>query len=131
MIINVIRDFAGGDGGTLAGNFFEMLAHDVLRKGGRFNIRRLTDDNYKWPEQPFDLQNLESNWFDDVQEITSGYYNFPKIKNLESVDAITPQCNGVHHLYQITTASRHDTKVNISPILILYLSLCIEYIYTM
>ena len=116
MIINVIRDFAGGDGGTLAGNFFEMLAHDVLRKGGRFNIRRLTDDNYKWPEQPFDLQNLESNRFDDVQEITSGYYNFPKIKNLESVDAITPQCNGVHHLYQITTASRHDTKVNISPI---------------
>ncbi|GES97964.1 hypothetical protein GLOIN_2v1764157 [Rhizophagus clarus] len=108
-IINLIRDLAGGAGGTFAGNFFEMLAHDVLRKGGKFKIRRLTDDNHKWPAQNLDLQGLEPNRYDDVQGINSGYYNFPKI---ESVDAIAPQCNGIHHLYQITIARKHDTKVN-------------------
>jgi hypothetical protein len=104
-IINVIRSFAGGAGGTLAENFFEMLAHDVLRKGGKFKIRRLTDDNRIWPEQKLDLQGLGLNRYDD-QEINSGYYNFPKIKNFESVDAITPQRNGIHHLYQITTGRK-------------------------
>jgi hypothetical protein len=79
-IINLIRDLAGGAGGTFAGNFFEMLAHDVLRKGGRFNIRRLSDNNHKWPKQELDLQGLELNRYDDVQEINSGYYNSPKIK---------------------------------------------------
>ncbi|GBB91236.1 hypothetical protein RclHR1_01840033 [Rhizophagus clarus] len=111
-IINLIRDLAGGAGGTFAGNFFEMLAHDVLRKGGKFKIRRLTDDNHKWPAQNLDLQGLEPNQYDDVQGINSGYYNFPKIKNFESVDAIAPQCNGIHHLYQIKIARKHDTKVN-------------------
>ncbi|RGB24767.1 hypothetical protein C1646_747677 [Rhizophagus diaphanus] len=89
-----------------------MLAHDVLRKGSKFKIRRLTDDNRMWPVQELDLQRLEFNRYDDVQEIISGDYNFPKITNFESVDAIAPQRNGIHHLYQITTAGKHDTKVN-------------------
>ena len=131
IIINVIKNFAGGAGGTLAGNFFEMLAHDVLRKGDKFKIRRLTDDNRMWPVQELDFQRLELNWYDDIQEINPGHYNLPKIKNFESVDAIAPQCNGGHHLYQMTTAGKHDTKVNISHILALYLLLCTEYIYTM
>ncbi|CAB4442451.1 unnamed protein product [Rhizophagus irregularis] len=87
-IIYIIRDFARSSGRTFAGNFFEMLAHDVLRKG------------------------LELNRYDNVQGINSGYYNFPKIKNFESVDAIAPENNGIHHLYQITIARKHDTKVN-------------------
>ena len=120
-IINVIRSFAGGAGGTLAGNFFEMLAHDVLRKGGKFRTRRLTDDNRIWPVQELDLRGLELNRYDGIQEINSGYYNFPKIKNFESIDAIAPHCDGIHYLYQITTAGKHDTKVNINPILVLYL----------
>ena len=120
-IINVIRSFAGGAGGTLAGNFFEMLAHDVLRKGGKFRTRRLTDDNHIWPVQELDLRGLELNRYDGIQEINSGYYNFPKIKNFESIDAIAPHCDGIHYLYQITTAGKHDTKVNINPILVLYL----------
>ena len=110
-IINVIRSFAGGAGGTLAGNFFEMLAHDVLRKGGKFKIRRLTDDNTICTEQDLDLQNLELNCYDDVQKINSGDYNFPKIRNFESVDAIAPRRGENHHLYQITTAGKHDVKV--------------------
>ncbi|CAB4403843.1 unnamed protein product [Rhizophagus irregularis] len=92
-IINLIRDLAGGAGGTFAGNFFEMLAHDVLRK-------------------ELDLRGLELNRYDGIQEINSGYYNFPKIKNFESIDAIAPHCDGIHYLYQITTAGKHDTKVN-------------------
>ncbi|CAB5350982.1 unnamed protein product [Rhizophagus irregularis] len=55
---------------------------------------------------------LELNRYDDVQGINSGYYNFLKIKNFESVDAIAPENNGIHHLYQITIARKHDTKVN-------------------
>ncbi|CAB4494216.1 unnamed protein product [Rhizophagus irregularis] len=47
---------------------------------------------------------LELNRYDDVQGINSGYYNFLKIKNFESVDAIAPENNGIHHLYQITIA---------------------------
>jgi hypothetical protein len=125
------KNFAGGAGGTLAGNFFEMLAHDVLRKGDKFKIRRLTDDNHMWPVQELDLQRLELNRYDDIQEINPEHYNLPKITNFESVDAIAPQRNGIHHLYQITTAGKHDTKVNISHILALYLLLCTEYIYTM
>lgn len=39
--------------------------------------------------------------------------------------------NGIHRLFQITTAEKHDTKINISHILALYLLLCTEYIYTM
>ncbi|CAB5392873.1 unnamed protein product [Rhizophagus irregularis] len=62
---------------------------------------------------------LELNRYDDVQGINSGYYNFLKIKNFESVDAIASENNGIYHLYQITIARKHDTKVNnISPILI-------------
>ena len=120
-IINLIRDLAGGAGGTFAGNFFEMLAHDVLRKGGKFRTRCLTDGNHIRPVQELDLRGLEPNQYDGIQEINSGYYNFPKIKNFESVDAIAPHCDGVHYLYQITTAGKHDTKVNINPILVLYL----------
>ncbi|CAB5320092.1 unnamed protein product [Rhizophagus irregularis] len=89
-----------------------MLAHDVLQKGGKFKIRCLTDDNRKWSVQNLDLQDLELNQYDDVQEINSGYYNFPKIKNFESVDAIVPENNRIHHLYQITIARKHDIKVN-------------------
>ena len=76
-------------------------------------IRRLTDDNHIRPIQELDLRGLELNRYDGIQEINSGYYNFPKIKNFESVDAIAPQRNGSHHLYQITTAGKHDVKVNI------------------
>jgi len=108
-----------------------MLAHDVLRKGGKFRTRRLTDDNHIRPVQELDLRGLELNRYDGIQEINSGYYNFPKIKNFESIDAIAPHCDGIRYLYQITTARKHDTKVNINPILVLYLLLCIEYIYTM
>ncbi|CAG8605532.1 12692_t:CDS:2, partial [Acaulospora colombiana] len=111
-IINIIRNFAGGAGGTLAGKFFEIVAHDILRRGGDFTVRRLTKDGIKQPEEELHLQNLTHKQFRDIDEITPGCYNIPKGTNFESVDAIAPQCNGIHHLYQMTTAETHHTKVN-------------------
>jgi len=112
-IVNIIRNFAKGAGGTLAGKFFEMMAHDILRKGGDFTVRRLTNDGYWQPEEVHHLEKVAHKQFCNVDEITSGYYNIPNSTNFESVDAIAPGRNGIHHLYQITTAETHNTKVNI------------------
>ncbi|PKY46515.1 hypothetical protein RhiirA4_461400 [Rhizophagus irregularis] len=35
-----------------------------------------------------------------------------------SIDAIAPHCDGIHYLYQITIAGKHDIKANINPILV-------------
>ncbi|CAG8504969.1 5075_t:CDS:2 [Cetraspora pellucida] len=99
-------------GGTLAGKFFEMVAHDILRKGGDFTVRRLTRDSIKQPEEELHLQNLPHQQFHNIDEIVPGYYNIPENTNFESVDAIAPNRNGIHHLYQMTIAETHDIKVN-------------------
>ncbi|CAG8608357.1 1154_t:CDS:2 [Dentiscutata erythropus] len=100
IIIKVIRNFVRGAGGTLARRFFELMAHDVLSNGGTFTVRRLTKDGIKQPEEVFYLQNLQLKQFRNISEITPGYYNIPEDANFESVDAIAPQCNGIHHLQQ-------------------------------
>lgn len=53
-----------------------MLAHDVLRKGGNFKVRRLADKTSKYPKEILDFKSLDLNQYDDVQEINPGYYNF-------------------------------------------------------
>ncbi|CAG8748769.1 23102_t:CDS:2 [Rhizophagus irregularis] len=68
-LVLVEANFAGSSSRTFAENFFEILAHDVLRK-----------DN--------------------------------KSRTQPSIDAIAPENNGIHHLYQITIARKHNTKVN-------------------
>ncbi|CAG8831293.1 34085_t:CDS:2, partial [Racocetra persica] len=98
-------------GGTLAGKIFEMVAHDILRKGATFTVRQLTKDGIKQPEE-LQLQNLPQKQFRNINEIVPEYYNIPENVNFESVDSIAPQRNGIHHLYQITTAKTHDIKVN-------------------
>ncbi|CAG8612942.1 7658_t:CDS:2, partial [Racocetra fulgida] len=100
-------------GGTLAGKFFEMVAHDILWKGGDFTVRHLTRDSIKQPEKELHLQNLLHQQFHNIDEIVPGYYNIPENTNFESVDTIAPNRNGIHHLYQMTTAETHDIKVNI------------------
>ncbi|RIB10448.1 hypothetical protein C2G38_2106062 [Gigaspora rosea] len=112
IIVKIIRNFARGAGGTLAERFFEMFAHDILRKGATFTVRRLIKDGIKQPEEELHLHNLPLNQFRNIIEITPGYYNIPEDANFESVDAIAPQRNESHHLYQITTAETHDIKVN-------------------
>ncbi|CAG8830763.1 32696_t:CDS:2 [Gigaspora margarita] len=112
MIVKIIRNFTRSAGGTLAGKFFEMVAHDILRKGGDFTVRRLTRDSIKQPEEELHLQNLPQQQFHNIDEIIPGYYNIPEGTNFESVDAIAPNRNETHHLYQMTTAETHDIKVN-------------------
>ncbi|CAG8831929.1 11678_t:CDS:2, partial [Gigaspora margarita] len=112
IIVKIIRNFARSAGGTLAGKFFEMVAHDILRKGGVFTVRHLTRDNIKQHEKELNLQNLPHQQFHNIDEIVPGYYNIPENTNFESVDAIVPNRNGAHHLYQMTTAETHGIKVN-------------------
>ncbi|CAG8529864.1 1464_t:CDS:2 [Ambispora leptoticha] len=74
-IVNIIRNFARGAGGILARKFFEMMAHDIFRKGGDFTVRRLSKDGIKQPEEELHLQNLAHKQFLDIDEIALGYYN--------------------------------------------------------
>ncbi|CAG8816950.1 5166_t:CDS:2, partial [Gigaspora rosea] len=94
----------------ISGKFFEMVAHDILRKVGDFTVRHLTRDSIKQPEEELHLQNLPHQQFHNIEEIVQGYYNIPENTNFESVDAIAPNRNGIHHLYQMTTAETHDIK---------------------
>ncbi|CAG8434875.1 766_t:CDS:2 [Diversispora eburnea] len=80
----------------ISGKFFEMMVHDILRKGDDFAVRRLIKDGVKQPEE-LHLKNVAHKQFRNIDEIAPD-------TNFESVGAIAPQRNGIHHLYQMTTA---------------------------
>ncbi|CAB4436443.1 unnamed protein product [Rhizophagus irregularis] len=115
IIVDVVKNFAKTSGGPLAGKLFEMMAHDILRRGGNFKVRRLTKkgDNNIFSEESRQLQKLKMNPFHNISEIVSGGYNIPEVENFESVDSIVPKYNNqVNYLYQMTIAETHKTKVN-------------------
>jgi hypothetical protein len=97
-----------------------MIAHDVLRKGGKFKVRRLNDNS----EDYLNLQELELKSFDEINEITSGYYNIPKDPNFKSIDSLAPGRNETNHLYQTTIAEKHNIKVGLYIV-----SFCFYYYY--
>ena len=107
QIIEIVRKFARTSGAPLSGRFFEMMAHDVLRKGGKFKVRCLSNNN----ESELDLQELEFKHFDEIDEITPGYYNIPTDPTFKSIDSLVPNRNGSNHLYQTTIAEKHNIKV--------------------
>ncbi|CAG8592907.1 9181_t:CDS:2 [Funneliformis mosseae] len=108
-IISLIKNLAGGAAAPLSRKFFEMMAHDLLRKGGTFKVRNLSTGNC----EILQLQELKQNVFHNIDEIVSMEFNFPDKNNLKSFDALTPNYNGSnHHLYQMTIAKTHNIKVN-------------------
>ena len=115
IIINVIKNFAKTAGGPLAGKLFELLAHDILRKGGKFKVRRLTkdtgEDSEKLPVEELTLKGLTHKQFRKIDEIYSECYNIPDSPNFKSIDSIAPDCDGTHYLYQMTIADKHNIKV--------------------
>ncbi|PKK66535.1 hypothetical protein RhiirC2_714774 [Rhizophagus irregularis] len=72
-------------GGPLAGKLFELLAHDILQKGGKFK-------------------------FCKIDEISLECYNISDSPNFKSIDSIAPDCDGTHYLYQMTIADKHSIK---------------------
>jgi hypothetical protein len=113
-IVSIIKNFTRGSGASLSGRFFEVIAHDLLRKGGTFKVRNLTSNICGQLQLP----GLKQNLFKSIDEITSkdhyNHYNIPQQKNFESVDAFVLQCNNgdnVHCLYQLTIAQKHNIKV--------------------
>ena len=75
-IIKIIRDFARTASGPLAGKLFEMMAHDILRKGGDFKVRRLTEKNdnlFSEETETLQLRELKINQFHDIRDIASDY----------------------------------------------------------
>ncbi len=98
-IVSLIKNLAGGASAPLSGKLFEMMAHDLLRKGGTFKVWNLTNNNCEKPQ----FQELKQNVFNKLME-----YNFPDKNNFKAFDAFTPNYNGnngcSHYLYQITIA---------------------------
>jgi hypothetical protein len=119
-IIEIIKNFSRTVGGPLSGRFFEMVAHDVLRKGGKFKVRCLANND----KNDLDLQELEFKYFDEIHEITPGCYNVPKDPNFNSIDSLAPNRNGSNHLYQTTIAEKHDINV-----MLVFISLVLFYYY--
>ncbi|CAG8726429.1 17999_t:CDS:2 [Gigaspora margarita] len=92
-----------GKSNQFIGNFFEQIAHYILRRGGEFEIRSL--DSNESNTLKLNQQN-EVLVFSSVNTISNAKYFQPSSKNFPSIDAIiTPD-----KLFQITTAWEHPIK---------------------
>ncbi|EXX71768.1 uncharacterized protein OCT59_004430 [Rhizophagus irregularis] len=76
IIVNVIKNFAKIAGSPLASKLVEMMAHDILQKGGTYKVRRLIKDSNegseKLPVQELTLKELKHKQFREIDEISSG-----------------------------------------------------------
>jgi hypothetical protein len=101
--INNAKDITqlGGFRGTL----FEMVAHTIIRQGGDFHVRELTDDGTGTEGfHKFDF--LEEKFFSNVKEIVKEKYCRPTSKTFESIDSYVHPNN----LFQITISRKHSIK---------------------
>ncbi|RGB33957.1 hypothetical protein C1646_169467 [Rhizophagus diaphanus] len=98
--------------GSLRGQLFELVSHEILRQGGVFTVRKLTGDGKLGPETTITLESLEEISFDNVSDIKENigqnqkiYYR-PTSKIFETIDSY------VHHnkLFQVTVAKSHGIK---------------------
>ncbi|CAB4419897.1 unnamed protein product [Rhizophagus irregularis] len=86
IIVNVIKNFAKIAGSPLASKLVE------------------NEGSEKLPVQELTLKELKHKQFREIDEISSGCYNIPDSPNFKSIDAIVPECDGIHYLYQMTIA---------------------------
>ncbi|RGB40462.1 hypothetical protein C1646_753305 [Rhizophagus diaphanus] len=72
IIVKVIKNFAKIAGSLLASKFVEMMANDILQKGGTFKVRRLTKDSNegseKLPVRELTLKELKHKQFREIDE---------------------------------------------------------------
>ncbi|GES76651.1 hypothetical protein GLOIN_2v1761221 [Rhizophagus clarus] len=98
--------------GSLRGQLFELVSHEILCQGGTFPVRKLTDDGSLGPETTLTLESLEEMFFDDISEIEGNtsqgqnkYYR-PTSKIFESIDSYVRY----NKLFQVTVAKSHGIK---------------------
>ncbi|CAI2196774.1 7872_t:CDS:1, partial [Funneliformis geosporum] len=94
-----------GDGrlGSLRGQLFEGYAHNVLRKGGIFRIRKLGGNQEELILKPRDEQLFVR--LEDVDVTLDNYFR-PVSKNFASIDSLIPDVG----LFQMTISPRHNIK---------------------
>jgi hypothetical protein len=96
--------------GPLRGQLFEMVSHEILRQGGTFPVRKLTDNGTLGSETTLNLQSLEEISFDNVRELEENigqriYYR-PTSKIFETIDSYVHD----NKLFQVTVAKSHGIK---------------------
>ncbi|CAG8856895.1 20759_t:CDS:1, partial [Gigaspora margarita] len=92
-----------GKSNQFIGNFFEQIAHCILRRGEEIEIRSL--DSNESNILKLNQQN-EILVFSSINTISNAKYFQPSSKNFPSIDTIiTPD-----KLFQITTAWEHPIK---------------------
>src|SRR5207248_96676 len=97
---------------ALRGQLFELLSHEILRRGGKFLVRKLTKDGTGSEETKEFESNLEEKFFfrveeieNDIQQRQKKYYR-PTSINFESIDSYAYP----NKMFQITVAKRHTVK---------------------
>ena len=105
---------------SAAGVAFEHIAHEVLKGGGKYKLRRLGKDKgdgngleklYLKRSQPYvefasSIRDLEE-WV-----IMPNAYCKPKALNFACMDGMSLSASGVLYMYQITRAGKHPIKVD-------------------
>ncbi|RHZ89298.1 hypothetical protein Glove_16g200 [Diversispora epigaea] len=101
----VISSSSINEFGALRGYVFEDIAHRILQKGGRFNIRLLDSDS---TSSTIEFPKRDKLVFNKINEIKEGMYCQPKSKNFGSIDAIVAP----DILFQMTVSSNQKNKKN-------------------
>ena len=88
------------------------MSHEILRRGGKFLVRKLTKDGTGSEETKEFESNLEEKFFfrveeieNDIQQRQKKYYR-PTSINFESIDSYAYP----NKMFQITVAKRHTVK---------------------
>ncbi|CAG8676130.1 16323_t:CDS:2 [Funneliformis mosseae] len=97
---------------ALRGQLFELISHEILRRGGKFSVRKLTTKGTE-PKvfEEFD-SDLEEKFFwsideikDDIQKGQKNYYR-PNSDTFESIDSYVYP----NKMFQVTVSRRHGVK---------------------
>src|SRR5688572_26473985 len=99
---------------ALRGQLFELLSHEILRKGGRFLVRKLINNGAEPESEVFKEfeSDLEETIFctigeikDDIQQGQKNYYR-PNSDTFESIDSYVYPNN----MFQVTVSRKHVVK---------------------
>jgi hypothetical protein len=99
--------------GSLRGQLFEMLSHEILCRGGNFLVRKLTKNGTGSEETRVFESNLEEIFFwsineveDDIQQQGPTKYYRPVSDTFESIDSYVYP----NEMFQVTISRSHGLK---------------------
>ena len=113
--------FSGSDSGLYgaAALVFECLAHEVLKKGGRYRLRSLgSGEDDEGAREEIDLRMKKSQAYFEFSttglnewKIMENTYCKPKASNFPCVDALLLSDQEVLYMFQMTIAGKHPIKL--------------------